>query len=246
MVGQVTQRPLGREGRAVAPQIFLSYSSADAAVAERALAHLERSGLACWIASRDVVPGDDFAAQVMRAIELCPVTVVFITPSANSSAHVRREVERAVSLGRRVQPVSVDGTVASEVLAYFFTGSQWLHLDRSPSPAGLDALVKLVRDGPQPGLDTRTPPPFHEILARGIPTISPQVHHRLATVALVCSATLVLAPVGLVLGLTYLVTRGKNEEGRIAAWSAVIVALGVLIVAGAALAGYLYFRDLET
>ena len=44
-------------GDAAARPVFISYASQDAAAAEVVVAALERSGVRCWIAPRDVVPG---------------------------------------------------------------------------------------------------------------------------------------------------------------------------------------------
>ena len=81
--------------------------------------------------------------------------------------------------------------------------------------------------------------PFHEVLSQGVSTVRPITKHRLATFALICAATLVLAPLGLILGLAYLASPRRTEEGRIAAWTAVVVSVSVLIVAGGALTAFL-------
>jgi len=54
-----------RPARALSPRRFttrFSYASADAALARIVVANLERAGLTCWIAPRDVQPGTPYAA----------------------------------------------------------------------------------------------------------------------------------------------------------------------------------------
>ena len=60
-----------------------------------------------------------------------------------------------------------------------------------------------------------------------------KVKHPLATLAIVCSSSLVLAPLGVVLGLVYLVGRGRPPEGRLVAGYAVFIGLAVIVIAGA-------------
>ncbi|MGO9039968.1 MAG: toll/interleukin-1 receptor domain-containing protein, partial [Steroidobacteraceae bacterium] len=48
--------------------VFVSYASADAGIAEQACAALEAAGVPCWIAPRDVRPGDPYAAAIVEAI----------------------------------------------------------------------------------------------------------------------------------------------------------------------------------
>jgi TIR domain len=48
--------------------VFVSYASQDAAIANAVVTALERAGLSCWIAPRDVVPGSLYADEIVGAI----------------------------------------------------------------------------------------------------------------------------------------------------------------------------------
>ncbi len=48
--------------------VFVSYASQDAAVANSIVENLEQHGLKCWIAPRDVKPGAQYADAIVRAI----------------------------------------------------------------------------------------------------------------------------------------------------------------------------------
>ena len=50
--------PQGAADTAQAARVFISYASQDKAVAEAVCQALEKAGVACWIAPRDVVPGE--------------------------------------------------------------------------------------------------------------------------------------------------------------------------------------------
>lgn len=48
-------------------EVFVSYASQDVAVANAVLGNLERQGIKCWIAPRDVKPGAQYADAIVRA-----------------------------------------------------------------------------------------------------------------------------------------------------------------------------------
>jgi hypothetical protein len=51
------------------PPVFISYASQDATAAEFIVEALERQGLKCWIAPRDVTAGTPYAGQIIHAID---------------------------------------------------------------------------------------------------------------------------------------------------------------------------------
>jgi hypothetical protein len=75
--------------------VFISYASQDAAVATSIVENLERQGVKCWVAPRDVKPGAQYADAIIRAINDAKAIVVVLSSSAMVSSHVAREVERA-------------------------------------------------------------------------------------------------------------------------------------------------------
>ncbi|HMH27115.1 MAG TPA: toll/interleukin-1 receptor domain-containing protein, partial [Steroidobacteraceae bacterium] len=77
--------------------VFISYASQDAAVATTVVDALEHSGIACWIAPRDVMPGAFYADEIVHAIDAAKAIVLVLSQNAADSQHVLREVERAAS-----------------------------------------------------------------------------------------------------------------------------------------------------
>src|SRR4029079_14603835 len=55
--------------------VFISYASHDKAVSETVCKALEGAGLVCWMAPRDVVPGESFAGAIVHAIDGTQVVV---------------------------------------------------------------------------------------------------------------------------------------------------------------------------
>jgi formylglycine-generating enzyme required for sulfatase activity len=92
----------------VGKDVFLSYASPDKEAAFRLCRLLEEKGISCWIAPRDVTPGADYGAEIVRAIEGTGTTILFLSAHANASIHVTHEVERATSKRKRVIPICLE------------------------------------------------------------------------------------------------------------------------------------------
>src|SRR5438309_50699 len=89
--------------------VFISYASQDAAVAHALVGALERHGVGCWIAPRDVKAGAQYADAIIRAISGAKVIVLVLSESAIASSHVSREIERASSKNRPIIALRIDG-----------------------------------------------------------------------------------------------------------------------------------------
>lgn len=91
----------------MAHDVFVSYSSADKTVADAVCTALEGGGLRCWVAPRDIVPGVDWGAAIIDAIEGAKVMVLIFSANANASRQISREVERAVAKGVTIVPFRI-------------------------------------------------------------------------------------------------------------------------------------------
>ena len=74
---------------------------------------LESAGLATWICSRDIQPGQTWAGAISDGLERSGVLLLLFTASANRSDYVLREVNLAVKQKVPILPVRLDGTPIS-------------------------------------------------------------------------------------------------------------------------------------
>ena len=88
--------------------VFISYSHQDKATADAVCASLERAGIRCWIAPRDIVPGTDWGESIIDAMARAEIMVLIFSGHANSSAQIKREVERAVNKDLPVIPLRIE------------------------------------------------------------------------------------------------------------------------------------------
>jgi hypothetical protein len=87
----------------MAHDVFVSYSSQDKTAANAVCAVLEQNGIRCWIAPRDITPGERWGAAIVGAIN-CARAMVLGPVDKPVSAPARPE-----RLGRRNAHVAAGG-----------------------------------------------------------------------------------------------------------------------------------------
>jgi hypothetical protein len=129
----------------LAYDVFISYSSKDKPAADATCAALEAQDIRCWIAPRDILPGADWGASIVKAIAEAKVFVLIFSSNANASPQISREVERAVNHGIPVIPVRIEDVAPAESLEYFINTPHWLDAFKPPFAQHLTYLVEVVR-----------------------------------------------------------------------------------------------------
>jgi TolB-like protein len=127
------------------PTVFVSYASQDTAVANAVVTAMERRGLKCWIAPRDVVPGTLYADEIVKAINEATVVVLILSEQAVASPHVGKEIERASSKRRRIIALHTDSAPLTGAFEYFLSESQWIEVGPLGIEAASEKLVAAAR-----------------------------------------------------------------------------------------------------
>jgi hypothetical protein len=106
--------------------VFISHSSADHDAAQRICDLLEERGVPCWIAPRDIRPGQDYGEEIINALEETGALLLVLTDHANASRHVATEVSRAFSKGKTILPVRMANVMPSKGLELFVSSAHWV------------------------------------------------------------------------------------------------------------------------
>lgn len=125
--------------------VFISYSSQDKTVADAVCAKLESRNIRCWIAPRDVPPGQPYAASLIKAINASRVVVLILSPDSNKSVHVLREVGEAVDNGVPILPLRIVDIEPSEEMRYYIKSLHWLDAMNPPRERHLVKLADSVQ-----------------------------------------------------------------------------------------------------
>ena len=91
-------------------QVFISYAETDEPVAKKVAAGLEKEGLKVWYDRREILPGQNWAESVAKALKESRAMVVLLTPASLRSSFVRREIDYALgdqTFSHRLIPVIV-------------------------------------------------------------------------------------------------------------------------------------------
>ncbi len=126
--------------------VFISYSTDDTQVTQEIRDGLEAAGIACWIAPRDIVPGEDYAEQIIGALESAAVLVLVLSASSNRSRFVRNEVERAVTKDKTIIPFRIQEIQPSRSLEFFISNYQWIDGWAAELGPSIDRLASAIRN----------------------------------------------------------------------------------------------------
>lgn len=128
-----------------AKSVFISYSSHDKQAAERICTALERRGFACWIAGRDVGPGQNFQESIVEAIIAAKAMILVFSDNANNSNEIKKELAIASHHRLVVMPVRIEDVAPTGAFAYELATRQWIDLFGEWGQA-IERLAAYLRD----------------------------------------------------------------------------------------------------
>jgi hypothetical protein len=138
-------RPVTVDGQHVPNyDVFICYSSKDKHIADAVCSSLEAKHIRCWMAPRDIRPGEEWAESIISAISQSGALVLIYSGNSNSSPQVLREVERAVSRGMMIIPFRVEDTVPTKSMEYFLGPNHWLDAMTPPLEQHIERLERAI------------------------------------------------------------------------------------------------------
>ena len=150
--------------------VFISYHEESAGeLAQQIAEALEKAGISCWIARRDMPHGGDFAHEIPPQIAVCKLFLLLLNEKAYQSKHIESETGLAFRrLNRRndiiILPVETGEFTMIETgwIAYYLVQIQSVKLFH-PNMVDIRELARKIAQ-----LLGKTPPPSPQnIIARG-------------------------------------------------------------------------------
>lgn len=135
--------------------VFISHSSKDKAIADEICERLEKIGIGCWIAPRDVPAGHSYGEAILHGIEACAVFLLIWSEHSNNSQPVANEIERASNYQKLIVPLRIREVFASKRIEFFVANTQWVDAFASPIEDRIEYLASIVR-----AAETNAPPPL--------------------------------------------------------------------------------------
>ena len=124
--------------------VFISYAIEDREVADAICELLESSGRRCWIAPRDILPGNDWGESIIDAINNSQLVVLVYSNHASRSLQIKREIERASSKGVTIVPFRIEDVPISKSLEYYLSDAYWIDALSLPIAPHLQLLQEVV------------------------------------------------------------------------------------------------------
>src|SRR5690242_9011101 len=129
----------------MAHDIFISHSNKDKPVADAICANLESAGLRCWIAPRDVAPGENWPTAIANAISHSSVMVLIFSAHSNSSDEVSRELHLAANSKVVIIPFKIENVELEPGKRYYLGPTHWLDAMNPPTQAQINQLIERVK-----------------------------------------------------------------------------------------------------
>jgi TIR domain len=124
---------------------FISHASGDAGLAQQLCAQLESQGIRCWIAPRDLKPGEPYSSEIVRGIEGTDALVLLATPAAVESGNVLNELEQAHRFHKTLLTVMVGRPQISRQLSYYIARLHWIEASGSSMEGLADRLAQALQ-----------------------------------------------------------------------------------------------------
>lgn len=136
---------------------FISHASADREMASRICANLEAAGFRCWIAPRDVRPGQDYPSEIINGIVSSKALVLVLSDNANRSTFVQAEVERACSKGKPIFPIRIEEVLPARSLELFISTKHWIDAWEGNLSSHSSTLARMLQEDADVAITVRGP-----------------------------------------------------------------------------------------
>jgi TPR repeat protein len=106
--------------------LFVSHVTEDRAAALKIVDELERRGIPCWIAPRNIEPGKPFDDEIAAALDRCRAMLLVFSDQCNESEYIRREVTVAGESHKVIIPFRIEDAQPRRGLRVRLSDLHWL------------------------------------------------------------------------------------------------------------------------
>jgi hypothetical protein len=124
--------------------LFVSHVTEDRAAASQVVEELERRGVRCWIAPRNVQPGKPFDDDIADAIESCRAMLLIFSSRCNESEYIRREITVAGNMNKVIVPFRIEDVEPKRGLSVRLANLHWIDAFVARERA-IDEVVRSVQ-----------------------------------------------------------------------------------------------------
>jgi hypothetical protein len=126
----------------MAKRVFISHSTNDKHWADSLCNSLESVGISCWIAPRDIQPGQSWAEAIVSGIAESSILLLLLSESSIDSKNVMREVELADGKNKILVTVKLDDIQPSGALEFFLRLPQSVNCFRTDFDRYITSVIQ--------------------------------------------------------------------------------------------------------
>jgi len=126
--------------------VFISYSHKDKAMADAICHQFEQDKIKCWMAPRDIHPGDGWAESIANAIPKSKMLLLIFSTHSNMSKQVLREVELAITSNLTIVPARIEDIRPTGGMAYYLSTVHWVELMDDQTEKNINNLLGSVKN----------------------------------------------------------------------------------------------------
>lgn len=131
---------------AALPNIFISYSSRQMDTACEMRDALRDQGMHCWMAPDSIPAGSSYQEEIPNALGNAALVALLLTPEAEKSRWVQKEIGMAVGSGHVIVPYQPFEFPLSKQFQFLLDGEQILCAWRYPPEARITTFARTIRE----------------------------------------------------------------------------------------------------
>src|ERR1700739_488291 len=112
----------------MAHEVFISHAHKDKGIADAICRELESANARCWIAPRDISPGEDWTKAIRKA------------------THIEREIANAFYTERIIMPFRLDNAIPRRSMLSYLDNVRWFDSVNLPVEQNLQAFAARVKE----------------------------------------------------------------------------------------------------
>lgn len=128
------------------PFIFISYSHNDKEFAEKAIIGLKHFMCRVWY-DEGLTPGESWNEELAERINSAEAVVVLLSKDSVESVYVRKEINYAVSKGKKIYSILLPEAVLSAGMELMLSDTQFINAQLEDVSFMVEKLVSLLPDG---------------------------------------------------------------------------------------------------
>ncbi|MCY3410000.1 MAG: BspA family leucine-rich repeat surface protein [Candidatus Heimdallarchaeota archaeon] len=127
----------------IIPEVFISFSSKDKKLAEEVFRTIDKK-YRVWISTQSIDAGENYANQIIDAIDSSKVFVLLISKHSIQSRHVETELERGFSKRKEIIPVMLEEITIPRSWEYYLSTSQWKRAHEKPKKEWIAEILSSI------------------------------------------------------------------------------------------------------